>query len=62
MLGCWQIWLEGFYNLWFYHTLAEYLGGFDKLLEVEGGAVALTLKDQSILVDGDINEGMINLL
>lgn len=33
------------------------LHGIDKVLE--GGAVVLTLKDQSILADGDINEGKI---
>lgn len=33
------------------------LHGLDKVLE--GGAVVLTLKDQSILADGDINEGII---
>jgi U4/U6.U5 tri-snRNP-associated protein 1 len=31
------------------------LHGLDKVLE--GGAVVMTLKDQSILADGDINEG-----
>lgn len=31
------------------------LHGLDKVME--GGAVVLTLKDQSILADGDINEG-----
>lgn len=31
------------------------LHGLDKVLE--GGAVVLTLKDQSIIADGDINEG-----
>jgi len=31
------------------------LHGLDKVLE--GGAVVMTLKDQSILANGDINEG-----
>src|SRR4051812_40376710 len=31
------------------------LHGLDKV--IEGGAVVMTLKDQSILADGDINEG-----
>lgn len=31
------------------------LHGLDKVLE--GGAVVMTLKDQSILADGDINQG-----
>lgn len=31
------------------------LHGLEKVME--GGAVVLTLKDQSILADGDINEG-----
>lgn len=31
------------------------LHGIDKVME--GGAVVLTLKDQNILADGDINEG-----
>lgn len=31
------------------------LHGLDKVME--GGAVVMTLKDQSILADGDINEG-----
>lgn len=31
------------------------LDGFEKVME--GGAVVLTLKDQSILADGDVNEG-----
>jgi hypothetical protein len=31
------------------------LHGLDKVLE--GGAVVMTLKDQSILADGDINDG-----
>lgn len=35
------------------------LHGLDKVME--GGAVVLTLKDQNILVDGDINEGSIIL-
>lgn len=35
------------------------LHGLDKV--VEGGAVILTLKDQNILADGDINEGEISL-
>lgn len=33
------------------------LHGLDKVLE--GGAVVLTLKDQSILADGDINQGKV---
>lgn len=33
------------------------LHGIDKVLE--GGAVVLTLKDQNILADGDVNEGKI---
>jgi len=32
------------------------LHGLDKV--IEGGNVVLTLKDQSILADGDINEGI----
>ena len=35
------------------------LHGLDKVME--GGAVVLTLKDQNILADGDINEGEISL-
>lgn len=31
------------------------LHGLDKVME--GGAVVLTLKDQNILADGDVNEG-----
>lgn len=34
------------------------LHGVDKVLE--GGAVVLTLKDQNILADGDVNEGKIS--
>lgn len=60
--------MAGFYDqcasdIDFYHLLTEHLGGvkvlhgLDKVLE--GGAVVLTLKDQSILADGDINEGII---
>lgn len=33
------------------------LHGIDKV--IEGGAVVLTLKDQNILADGDINEGKV---
>lgn len=36
------------------------LHGLDKV--IEGGAVVMTLKDQSILADGDINEGKLLLL
>jgi hypothetical protein len=36
------------------------LHGLDKV--IEGGAVVMTLKDQSILADGDINEGNVLLL
>lgn len=36
------------------------LHGVDKVLE--GGAVVLTLKDQSILADGDVNEGKLRWL
>ena len=32
------------------------LDGLDKVFE--GGAVVLTLKDQNILADGDINQGI----
>uniref|UniRef100_A0A7N2LS66 Uncharacterized protein n=1 Tax=Quercus lobata TaxID=97700 RepID=A0A7N2LS66_QUELO len=35
------------------------MDGIDKV--VEGGAVVLTLKDQNILADGDINEGRKNM-
>lgn len=35
------------------------LHGLDKVLD--GGAVVLTLKDQNILADGDINEGETSL-
>lgn len=35
------------------------LHGLDKV--IEGGAVVMTLKDQSILADGDINEGNVLL-
>lgn len=31
------------------------LHGLDKV--IEGGTVVLTLKDQAILADGDVNEG-----
>jgi hypothetical protein len=36
------------------------LHGLDKV--IEGGAVVMILKDQSILADGDINEGNVVLL
>lgn len=36
------------------------LHGLDKVME--GGAVVLTLKDQQILADGDINEGKSSLV
>ena len=36
------------------------LHGLDKVLE--GGAVVLTLKDQEILANGDINEGVFLLI
>jgi hypothetical protein len=36
------------------------LHGLDKV--IEGGAVVMTLKDQSILADGDINEGNVVLV
>ena len=46
-----------FYFEYFIDNLAgvKVLHGIDKV--VEGGAVVLTLKDQNILADGDINEG-----
>ena len=51
-----QYWYD-FYFEYFIDNLAgvKVLHGIDKV--VEGGAVVLTLKDQNILADGDINEG-----
>lgn len=42
---------------WFTGHLSgvKVLHGLDKV--VEGGAVILTLKDQSVLADGDVNNG-----
>ena len=38
-------------------TAVKVLHGIDKVME--GGTVVLTLKDQNILADGDINEGKV---